>query len=81
MSDPTEAKRREMVAEINAEPGSRQDLEARHGQVWNTSELQSEFEVIGFLAPVIVVRRRCDGIKGSLTFQHNPRFYFDFSPE
>lgn len=80
MSDPTEAKRREMVTEINAEPGSRQDLEARHGQVWNTSELQSEFEVIGFLAPLIVVRRRCDGIKGSLTFQHNPRFYFDFEP-
>lgn len=81
MTDPTEAKRREMVAEINAEPGSRLDLEARHGQVWNTSELQSEFEVIGFLAPLIVVRRRCDGIKGSLTFQHSPRFFFDFQPD
>jgi hypothetical protein len=80
MSDPTESIRRQMVAELNAEPGSRQDLEARHGQVWNTSELQSEYEVIGFLAPMIVVRRLVDGVKGSLTFQHNPRFYFDFQP-
>lgn len=81
MTDPTEAKRREMVAEINAEPGSRQDLEARHGQVWNTSELQSEFEVIGFLAPVAVVRRQSDGVRGTVYFQHSPRFFFDFSAE
>jgi hypothetical protein len=27
-----------MVAEINAEPGSREYLEAKHGQVWGTTE-------------------------------------------
>jgi hypothetical protein len=70
-----------MVEEINHEPGSREDLEQKHGQVWNTQEMQKEFEALGFMAPLIVVRRRSDGIKGSLKFQHNPRLYFDWSPE
>ena len=81
MSDPTESIRREMVAEINAEPGSRTALEAKHGQVWDTDQLQQDFEALGFMAPFIIVRRRSDGVKGSLMFQHNPRFYFRFQPE
>jgi hypothetical protein len=81
MSDPTESIRRQMVAEINAVEGSRAYLEAKHGQVWDTSELQRDFEALGFLAPFIIVRRRSDGVKGSLTFQHDPRFYFSFQPE
>jgi hypothetical protein len=36
--------------------------------------------VVGFTAPYVVVRRRSDGKKGSLEFQHDPRFYFGFSP-
>ncbi len=80
MSDPTESIRRDMVAEINAEPGSREYLEAKHGQVWNTSELQEEFEVIGFAAPLVVATRKSDGTKGSLMFQASPRFYFGWSP-
>ena len=80
MPDPTEASRRQMLVEINAEPGSRAYLEAKHGQVWSTGELADEFEVIGFMAPVVVVRRRSDGAKGSMMFQHNPRFYFSFEP-
>ena len=78
MSDPTETVRRELVAEINAEPGSRNALEALHGQVWNTEELSKDFEVLGFGAPVIAVVRKSDGVKGSLFFQHRPRFYFNF---
>ena len=81
MSDATESIRREMVKEINHEPGSREDLEQKHGQVWDTREMQEEFEPLGFMAPLIVVRRRSDGTKGSLKFQHNPRLYFDWSPE
>ena len=80
MSDPTEAVRHQLLAEINAEPGSRNALEALHGQVWNTEELSRDFEVIGFMAPMIAVRRKSDGIKGSLYFQHGPRFYFSFEP-
>ena len=81
MHDPTESTRREMTAEINANPGSRESLEAKHGQVWDTTELQEQFEVTGFMAPFVGVRRRCDGVKGSLMFQASPRFYFKFQPE
>lgn len=76
--DPTENIRRELVNEINAEPGSREALEAKYGTVYDTAEMTKEFEAIGFLAPFIAVRRKSDGVKGSLTFQHSPRFYFNF---
>ena len=81
MSDPTEAIRRERLAEINAEPGSREALEAEHGRLWDTQQLAQDFEVIGFMAPLVVVRRRSDGVKGSLEFQHQPRFYFNFAAD
>ena len=80
MSDPTEPIRRQRLAEINAEPGSREALEAQYGQVWDTRQLAVDFEVIGFMAPLVVVRRKSDGVKGSLEFQHNPRIYFNFQP-
>jgi len=79
MSDPTESIRREMLAEINAQPGSREALEAEHGKVWNTDEMCNDFEAIGFMAPLVVVRRRSDGVKGSLFFQNSPRYYYGFS--
>ena len=78
MPDATEPIRRQRLAEINAQPGSREALEAQHGQVWDTDQLRDEFEAIGFMAPYIIVRRLSDGMKGSLEFQHNPRFYFNF---
>lgn len=81
MSDPTETIRRQQLAEINAEPGSREALQAQHGQVWSTSELQDDFLVLGFLAPYVVARRRSDGVRGSLMFQATPRYYFGFKPE
>jgi len=80
MTDPTEDTRREMLAEINAAPDSREHLEHEHGQIWDTAQLQKDFEVIGFMAPLIVVRRKSDGVKGSLMFQSSPRFYFGFEP-
>lgn len=81
MKDETEDIRRQMVKDINANPGSREYLEQQHGQVWDTEELAGDFSVEGFLAPFVAVRRKSDGIKGSLMFQHSPRFYFDFKPE
>ena len=78
MNDPTEQQRRQRLAEINAEPDDRAALEAAHGPVWDTGELRRYFEVIGFLAPLVVVRRRADGVKGTLEFQTRPRFYFNF---
>jgi hypothetical protein len=78
MTDPTETIRRTRLVEINAVPASREVLESRHGQVWDTEELTRDFEVLGFLAPYVVVRRRADSHKGSLEFQHRPRLYFNF---
>ena len=76
MTDPTESIRRRQVAQINAEPGSREDLESRHGRIWDVDEFRREFEAVGFMAPYVVVRRRRDGVTGSLMFQYYPRFYF-----
>jgi len=78
MHDRTESIRRERLIEINTEPGSREALEARYGEVWDTVELSDEFVVEGFLAPFVVVRRKSDGQRGSVEFQHEPRFYFNF---
>jgi hypothetical protein len=80
MTDPTEDIRRQMLAEINTVPGSRAYLEAKHGQVWDTQQLSDDFDVLGFAAPLVVVRRKSDGQKGSLMFQASPRFYFGFEP-
>jgi hypothetical protein len=79
MTDSTEPIRRALVSAINAQPGSRAALEQEHGRVWDTNELSTEFEVTGFMAPFVVVRRKSDGKKGSLMFQHSPRFYFSFT--
>jgi hypothetical protein len=79
MTDDTETIRRGLVAEINADPTGREALEKENGQVWNTTELSQDFEVLGFMAPYVVVRRKSDGVKGSLMFQHSPRFYFGFT--
>ena len=39
MTDPTEDIRKQMLVEINAAPGSREYLEHKHGQVWDTEQL------------------------------------------
>ena len=80
MSDETESIRRQQLAEINAQPGSREALETEHEQVWDTRQLGQDFNVEGFMAPYCIVRRNSDGQRGSLMFQHDPRFYFAFQP-
>ncbi len=79
--DPTEEARRALVVAVNTEPADRVVLEARYGQVWSTSELANDFEVLGFAAPFVVVKRKSDGKVGSLMFQHHPRFYFSFESD
>ena len=82
--DETEDLRRKRMAVVNGAVESqdqiaeRKRLEAQQGQVWDASQLAHEYEVLGFMAPYVVVRRRSDGHKGSLEFQYSPRFYFNF---
>ena len=84
MSDLTEGLRRVAVANINGAVESddtdteRTRLESVYGKVWDTRELSSEYEVVGFLAPFVEVKRKADGVQGTLEFQHRPRFYFNF---
>ena len=76
MTDDTESFRREMLQ--TGQPYV--DL-ARADQRWDTDQLRAEFEVLGFLAPFVVVRRKSDNVKGSMEFTHNPRWYFNFVPD
>lgn len=76
-----EAQRRMLLAQINSRPRSREELEEAYGPVYTPSELSEHYEVLGFSAPVVVVRRRDDGEVGSFFFQHHPRFYFDYTPD
>ena len=79
MSDPTEAARRALIPEMPEQLLA----EARAGRpIWDTDQMREEFEVIGFLAPFTVVRRRRDGVTGSLKFVSAPeRYYFNWQPD
>ena len=81
MSDPTEALRRERLVELNSGDTTRAELEQQFGKVWSTDEMTGAFDALGFMAPYIVVRRKSDGVRGSLEFRHSPRYYFNFQPE
>lgn len=75
----SEDARRAFANAINSDPMDRVTLEQMFGDVWDTDEMRVDFDVIGFLAPFCVVRRKSDGVHGLLVFQHHPRFYFDFT--
>lgn len=77
MTDPTAGIRREMTE--TGQP--RADLAADTDQRWDTAGLTADFEVLGFMAPFVVVRRKSDGQKGSLEFTHSPRVYFNWQPD
>ena len=74
--DPTEAIRREMLE--TGEPY--RDL-ARAEERWDTDQVRELFEVHSFLAPFVLVTRKQDGVRGTLEFTHNPRWYFNFRPD
>ncbi len=84
IQDDTEELRRDRLVEINSAVESddvlteRKRLEAQYGQTWDAAPVAEDYEILGFMAPYVVVRRRTDGRKGSLEFQHLPRFYFNF---
>jgi hypothetical protein len=77
-TDPTAATRKSML------PGMphllRMAIENGE-QVWDTTEMRRDFDVTGFLAPFVVVRRKDDGAVGTLEFAHTPRYYWGFTPD
>lgn len=76
MPDSTEAERRRLIE--SGQPAK--DLAAEQGQTWTTQEMTRDFDVLGFAAPFVVVRRKSDGKTGTLEFTHSPRVYFGFRP-
>ena len=81
--DPTEAARRELVGRVNSSPRTIDEYRLEYGDsnVWDTRQLGETFVVLGFMAPFAVVRRRSDGVVGSVMFQHSPRVYWGFQPD
>jgi len=73
MSDLTEDIRRAML-----ETGQPQRDLAEANERWTTEEMTRAFEVLFFAAPFVIVRRRSDGVEGSLEFTHSPRVYFNW---
>ncbi len=59
----------------------REELVNEYGEVMDTKEVQQKYEVISFLAPYVMVERKADNVRGTLVFQHEPRYYFNFKPE
>ncbi len=87
MSDPTENARKIHMYLINSgysedEIERYQELVNTYGQdnVWTNDEVSQDFSIEGFMAPYVVGTRKSDNVRGSLTFTHSPRFYFDFKP-
>lgn len=48
---------------------------------WTTAELQEDFTVMGFSMGYVVVRRKSDGVVGSLQFDHSPRVYYGWQED
>lgn len=71
--------RQRIFESINENPKTREDLERHHGQVWNTIELEKDFETLTFDAPFVFVRRRSDGVPGILLYQEKGALSFDFN--
>ena len=68
------------MSELKTEEG-RIETENSYGQVWNTKEMQEDFTVLGFSYGFCVVVRKSDQQRGTLDFQHAPRFYHSFKED
>lgn len=77
-NDPTEQARRDLLDEM---PEECLAAIARGERVWDRDAMLNEYDVIGFLAPFVIVKRRSDGAKGSLCFTNRPRYYFGWEPD
>lgn len=70
-----------MHRDISSNNRTREQLEKEEGKVWDSDELGGDYTVIGFGAPFVVVRRKSDGVEGSLLFQHHPRLYWGWQED
>lgn len=77
-----EAHRLSRAAEVPVDgPFGRDELEAKYGCVWDSFQLARDFEVEAYHESFVVVRRRSDGVRGTVVFQHDPRLHWGFKPD
>ena len=69
------------LADTATEAEFRAAVEAAYGQCWSTDQFTEDFEMLEFMAPWVLVRRKSDGVRGTLKFWHRPRLYFFFEEE
>ena len=62
-------------------PRTEDQLRVEFGEVWDTAGLARKFVVIAAGGGRVVVRRRSDGVTGTLGYQDGPRLYFGFAPD
>jgi hypothetical protein len=78
MSDDTQYERQRLLAQM---PEELQKRVQAGEEVWDTEALRRDFTVLGFQAPFVVVERKTDGVRGSLMFTHQPRWYFGWQED
>ncbi len=59
---------------------TRAELEREHGRTWDVQELAHDFVITSIIGTTVVVRRKSDGVVGTLSYQSNPSLYFNFIP-
>ena len=57
------------------------EVESKYGEALTTSEATDKYSFKSFLAPIVFVTRKSDGVDGTLEFTHRPRFYFKFAAD
>lgn len=65
---------------VNRSPRDRDALEEAYGEVFDFADVGLHFELLGFKAPFAIATCKRTGERGSLIFQHDPRFYFGWDP-
>ena len=70
----------EIEEQLKAEVESKlkAEVESKYGEALTTSEATDKYSFKSFLAPIVFVTRKSDGVDGTLEFTHRPRFYFKF---
>ncbi len=65
---------------IALRPRTRAELEAEYGEVWDEQEFDREFQITAIIPPTYIVRRKTDGVIGSVVCQPRPKLFFNFRP-
>jgi hypothetical protein len=70
--------------EADLDVGVEWDLEIYDGQTWDRAEFETQFDLVGYAEPFVVVKRKLDGQRGTLEYVATgegwPTTYFGFTP-